>query len=133
MDIFMGEVFGVLIIIFYALALLNFCFKFLNRNFKETLKKNEQFYKYYMNLLKFFMKFHRYFGGVAVLMIIVHFIIQFSMYGINLTGGIAAGTMFLQIGLGIYGQVKKVKNKAWLMIHRGIAGLLLIMILIHIL
>ena len=128
----LGELSGFLIILFYALAVLNFCFKFLNRNYRDTLKKNEGFYKTYMNFLKFFVKYHRYFGGVTILMILAHFFLQFSRFGISITGCIAAGVMLLQVGLGVYGQYKKIKNKAWLTMHRGIAGLLLITILIHI-
>ncbi len=128
----LGEFFGILIIIFYSLAVLNFVIKFLNRHFKDTLKKNEKFYAFYMKLLKFLMKAHRYFGGATILLILVHFFIQYSQYGLNITGGIAASVMFLQIGLGVYGQVKKKKGKAWILIHRSIAALLLITILIHI-
>ncbi len=129
----LGEFFGFLIIVFYALAVLNFCFKTLNRNFQSTLKKNEDFYKIYMKILKFFAKYHRYFGGATILIILVHFTIQFTQFGISITGGIAASLMLLQVGLGIYGQFKKKKIKAWLMIHRSIAALLFIAILIHIL
>ena len=128
----LGELFGFLIIIFYSLAVLNFCFKYLNRNYRDKLKKKEGFYKIYMNFLKFFAKYHRYFGGATILMILVHFFIQFNQFGISITGCIAAGVMLLQVGLGVYGQIKKVKGKAWLMIHRGIAAVLLVTILIHI-
>lgn len=129
----LGELFGFLIISFYALAALNFCFKFLNRNYRDTLKKNEGFYKIYMKFLKFFVKYHKYFGGATILMILVHFYLQFSRFGISVTGCIAAGVMLLQVGLGVYGQVQKKRSKAWLMLHRGIAAVLLVTILIHIL
>lgn len=128
----LGELFGFLIIMFYALALLNFCLKFLNRNCQDTLKKNEGFYKFYMKLLKFFLKYHKYFGGATIVMILIHFFIQFTRFGISITGGIAAGTMLLQIGLGIVVGKQKSKNKVWLIVHKGIAALLLVAILIHI-
>ncbi len=131
MDI--GKLFGLLIILFYILAVLNFCFKFLNRNYQDILKKNEGFYKIYMRLLKFFVKSHKYFGGAAVLMILAHFYLQFSRFGISVSGSIAALVMLLQVGLGVYGQVQKKRSKIWLMLHRGIAVVLLVMILIHIL
>jgi hypothetical protein len=129
----LGKLFGLLIILFYVLAVLNFCFKFLNRNFRDTLKKSEGFYKIYMKLLKFFVKYHKYFGGAAILMILIHFYLQFSRFGISVTGCIAAGVMLLQVGLGVYGQIKKKRSKTWLMLHRGIAAMLLVAILIHIL
>lgn len=129
----MGKLFGFLIIMFYVLALLNFFFKFLNRNFRDKLKTNQDFYKIYMKLLKFFVKYHRYFGGATILMILVHFFLQFNRFGISITGSIAAGVMLLQVVLGIYGQYHKSKNKTWLMFHKGIAGLLFVTIMIHIL
>lgn len=128
----MGEFFGLLIIIFYGLAALNFCLKFLNRNYNNILKKNEDFYKLYMILLKFFVKNHRYFGGTIIIILLTHFILQFSRFGFSITGGIAASLMMMQIGLGVYGQYKKNKNKIWLVFHRGIALALLIAILIHV-
>lgn len=129
----LGELFGFLIIMFYALALLNFCLKFLNRNCQDTLKKNEGFYKFYMKLLKFFLKYHKYFGGATIVMILIHFFIQFTRFGISITGGIAAGTMLIQIGVGVVVGKQKSKNKVWLMVHKGIAVLLLIAIMIHVL
>jgi hypothetical protein len=129
----LGELFGFLIILFYVLAVLNFCFKFLNRNFRNTLKKNEGFYKIYMKFLKFFVKYHKYFGGATIVMILVHFYLQFSRFGISVTGCIAAGVMLLQVGLGVYGMVQKKRSKTWLMLHRGIAAILLVVILIHVL
>ncbi|MBP1757096.1 MAG: hypothetical protein H6Q59_3494 [Firmicutes bacterium] len=128
----LGELFGILIIVFYSLAVLNFCFKFFNRKYRDKLKRNEKFYKVYMNFLKFFAKYHRYFGFATILMILIHFFIQFSNYGLSITGCIAAGVMLLQIVLGIYGQFSKKKMKSWILIHRGIAVLLLVTILIHI-
>lgn len=129
----MGEFFGLLIILFYGFAALNFCLKFLNRNYSNVLKKNENFYKIYLKLLKFFVKNHKYFGGTIILILLAHFILQFSRFGFNITGGIAASLMLMQIGLGLYGQYKKNKNKIWLVLHRGIAVLLLFAIFIHVL
>ncbi len=128
-----GTLFGLLIILFYILSVLNFCFKFLNRNYRDTLKKNEGFYNIYMKILKFFVKSHKYFGGAAVLMILIHFYLQFTRYGISITGSIAAGVLLLQVGLGVYGQVQKKRSKTWLILHRGIAVILLVAILNHVL
>lgn len=128
----LGGLFGYLIILFYALAVLNFCFKYLNRNFRDKLKKNESFYKIFMKILKLLVKYHRYFGGTTIIMILIHFYLQFIRIGSSITGYLAAGVMILQILFGIYGQVKKPKGKVWIIFHRGIAVLLLITILIHI-
>lgn len=128
----LGGLFGYLIIGFYALAVLNFVFKYANRNYRDSLKKNEKIYKVFMNILKFLAKYHRYFGTATVIMILAHFYLQISRFGISTTGMLAAGIMVLQVVLGVYGQYSKVKNKAWLKIHRVIAAVLLLTILIHI-
>lgn len=128
-----GELLGILIIIFYSLAVLNFCFKFINCKYKNTLKKKEGFYKIYMMVLKFLMKYHRYFGLATIVLLLAHFFVQFNQHGFNLTGGIAAGMMLLQVILGVYGLYKKNKNKNWLIVHRIIALLVLVAILIHVL
>ena len=128
----LSGLFGYLIILFYALAVLNFFFKFLNRNFRDKLKINESFYKFFMIILKLLVKYHRYFGGATIILILIHFYLQYIRLDISVTGFLAAGIMILQILLGIYGQVKNPKGKMWLMIHRGISVLLLITICIHI-
>ena len=128
----LSGLFGYLIILFYALAVLNFFFKFLNRNFRDKLKINENFYKFFMIILKLLVKYHRYFGGATIILILIHFYLQYIRLDISVTGFLAAGIMILQILLGIYGQVKNPKGKMWLMIHRGISVLLLITICIHI-
>ena len=116
----LSGLFGYLIILFYALAVLNFFFKFLNRNFRDKLKINENFYKFFMIILKLLVKYHRYFGGATIILILIHFYLQYIRLDISVTGFLAAGIMILQILLGIYGQVKNPKGKMWLMIHRGI-------------
>ena len=128
----LGGLFGNLIVLFYGLAVLNFCFKFLNRNFRDKLKKNEGFYGVFMKILKILVKYHRYFGGATIIMILIHFYLQFTRFGLNITGCLAAGVMILQIAMGIYGQMKRPKGKVWLVVHRGIAALLMITILMHV-
>jgi hypothetical protein len=62
----------------------------------------------------------------------LRFIIQFMTHGLSITGAVAASIEVLQILLGIYGSKVKKKGKYWLIIHRTIAAMLLIAILIHI-
>ena len=128
----LGEFLGFLIIVSYGFAVLNFFLKFGNRKFKDKLKKSETFYGWYMRALKFFAKYHLYFGLATILFILSHFFIQFLNKGISITGVVAAGLMVCQILLGIYGQIKRPKAKGWLYLHRGIAVILFVSILIHI-
>ena len=62
----LGEFFGFLIIVSYGFAVLNFFLKFGNRKFKDKLKKRETFYGWDMRALKFFAKYHRYFGLATI-------------------------------------------------------------------
>lgn len=128
-----GELFGQLIIACYIFAMLNFFFKYVNRHFSDKLKKHPKLYKYYLKLMKFFVKNHRYFGMAAIVFIMIHAYIQYNRYGVSLTGSLAALTMFLQVGLGMYGQYKNKKGKRWLMVHKTLAILLIFAILNHVL
>lgn len=129
----LGKLFGQLIIACYIFAMLNFFFKYVNRHFGDKLKKHPKLYKYYLKLMKFFVKNHRYFGMVAIMFIMIHAYIQYTRYGPSITGSLAALTMFLQVGLGMYGQYKNKKGKRWLMVHKALAILLIFAILNHVL
>lgn len=128
----LGELLGGAIIFFYSLTILNYVVKFVNKKFKKQINKNKTFAANYMKFMRFIVKNHRYFGFLAVLFLVLHFLIQFTTYGLSITGAIAASIMILQIILGIYGFKVKKKGKSWLMIHRTVAAMILIAILIHI-
>jgi hypothetical protein len=127
-----GEFFGVLIIIFYALTVLNYVIKFLNKKYKLTSSKNEKVAKLFKFLLKFIVRYHHIYGFIAIGMVLIHFLIQAITIEISITGIIAAAVMLLQILLGLYGRKLKPKKKTWLYIHRSIAVMLVIAIIIHI-
>lgn len=129
----LGELLGILIIVCYAVTVLNYFVKFIHRKYRETLKKNEGFYKVYTTVMKFLVKSHKVFGFLTIAFILLHFYIQFTYIELSITGLIAAGIMLLQVLLGIYGWKVKKKGRTWLYIHRSIAAVLLIAILIHIL
>lgn len=127
-----GEFLGAMIIFFYSLTILNFIVKFVNKKFKKQINKNKTVSTYYLKAMRFIVRNHRYFGFTAVLFVLLHFSVQLVTHGPSITGIIAASIMVLQIGLGIYGHKTKKKGKAWLMIHRSVAVMILIAILIHI-
>lgn len=128
----LGELLGVAIIFFYSLTMLNYVVKFVNKKFKKQINNNKTFAANYMKFMRFIVKNHRYFGFLAVLFLVLHFLIQFTSYGVSITGGIAASIMIFQILLGMYGFKAKKKGKNWLIIHRSIAVMILMAILIHI-
>ncbi len=124
-----GEFLGICIVILYALTILNYVMKFLNRRFGRTLKA----YPAFTHLLKFVVRNHKLFGILTVFFLVAHFIVQFNYYGLSVTGSIAAGILLVQVALGIYGAKSKSKgSKTWLIIHRTIAVALLVAILIHV-
>lgn len=128
-----GELFGTLIIIFYGLTILNFCFKFINKKYKKEIKKHKKFSEIFTFFLRFFMKYHKVFGFMAVLAILLHFYFQYTRFGLNIAGVIAAGVMIFQVIFGAYGQYTKRKGKLWLSLHRAIALFVFATILLHVL
>jgi hypothetical protein len=127
-----GELFGSLIILSYSLTLLSFALRFGLKHLRPQLEKKPNFFAVYKKFLKFFTKNHRWFGMATVGFILVHFIVQFLSRGLSITGLIAAGTMVLQVLLGIYGKYGKPKNRIWFWIHRIIAILVAAAIFIHV-
>ena len=128
----MGEFLGGTIIFFYVLTILKYVFKWISRIFDKLIKKNESFYNIYKKVSLFFAKNHRIFGILTFLAVITHFIVQFSTIGLSITGLIAALIMMLQVSLGIYGVKVKNKWKYWVLVHRIIAFIILIAVIIHI-
>ena len=128
----MGELFGLLIIVLYILTVLNFLVKWINKKYGPSMKANEKSYAKYKRFMRFIIKNHKLFGLLTIVFLLAHFFIQFNLYGVSITGLVAAGLLILQILLGIYGSKTKSKNKTWLVIHRSIAVFLLVAILIHI-
>ncbi len=128
----LGEFFGILIIVFYALTVLNYILKFLNKKFRFTSSKNETVAKVSKFLMKLIVRNHPIFGFIAIGLVLIHFAIQALTIEISITGIIAAAIMLTQILLGFYGKKYKPKKKGWLYVHRGIAILLVVAIIIHI-
>jgi len=126
------ELLGSLIIVFYGLTVANFFLKFVLRHFRKQLQRFPRFFRFYTSLVKFFVRYHRYFGFATVLFIIGHFWSVSTTRGLSTTGFIAAGLMIFQVLLGIFGKYFHPKGKAWLWIHRVITIILAIAIAIHV-
>lgn len=127
-----GELLGWLIIISYVGTILNFIIKFTNKRWGKSISANVTGKKIIGILMKIFVRNHKYFGLAAATFLILHFLIQFSTYGINFTGGLAAGLLLLQVVLGGYATLKKKPRKGvWFILHRVIALLLIAGVALH--
>ena len=126
-----GGFLGSMIVILYGLTILNFFVKFINKKFRHEMMKYEKPYQNYTFFMKFIIKNHRLFGKLTIIFILLHFALQYSQYGLNITGLIAALIMIVQIGVGLYGGKAKKRGHNWLLTHRTIAVLLLLIIAIH--
>lgn len=129
----MGEFLGFLIILFYALTIAKYILKLITKYFGERLSKYKKFYEIYRKVSMLITKYHKLFGTSTILFILIHFIVQFTNEGLSVTGLIAASTMLLQVLLGLYGVLTKKINNAWKLLHRIIAVIIFIAIVIHIL
>lgn len=130
----LGWLFGWLLIISIASTILNYCIKLVNRHFGKKISAHPIGKKTMKVLMSIFVRNHRYFGGGAVALLLIHFILQFTKYGLNLSGGLAALLLLFQVSLGIYAIVrKKPRRGTWFITHRVIAALLIIGIAIHLL
>jgi hypothetical protein len=131
MDPEIGHLFGLLIIVLYALTVLNYVVKWINKRYGAAMKTHEKGYSFYKKLMRFIIRNHRLFGLLTIVFLLSHFYIQFNQFGLNITGAVAAGVLVLQVLLGIYGSVTKQKGKGWLLAHRTIALILFLAIAAH--
>jgi heme A synthase len=128
-----GSLFGWLIVTGLTLALLNFPIKLVYRKWISAMNKESGFKKVYSGVQKIIVKYHRFFAGFATLMLIVHLIIQLQYRWLSTTGLIAAILLAINGFLGGYGHyVRKKKKSAWLYVHRSIAVLAALAIILHI-
>lgn len=129
-----GGFLGWLTVIAYAGTMLNFVLKVVNKKYGKNISSHPDGKKLMSILMKVFVRQHRYWGFAAVLFLLLHFLMQFSQFGISITGVIAATILILQIGLGMYGAyLHKKRAGAWFWVHRFIATLLILGIVIHLL
>jgi predicted heme/steroid binding protein len=130
----MGGLFGWLLVIAFAGTILNYILKFINKHWGKKISTNPVGSKLMKLLMKIFVRNHKYFGFAAGILLILHFLVQFSRFGLNLTGCLAAVLMLIQLLLGIYATAAKRPRKGlWFGWHRIIAVLLILGIALHLL
>lgn len=130
----LGGLFGWIMIVAFVATLLNYIIKMINKKWGKSIRQSTTGKKIMKVLTLVFIRNHKYWGLLAALMLVIHFLIQFNRFGLNLTGGIAAFLILIQVGLGIYANLKKCPRKGiWFVLHRTIAILIIVGIALHLL
>lgn len=128
----LGGLFGWLIILSFVGTILNYFLKFINKRYMKKISMYPQGKKYMRILMNVFISDHKYFGLATASFILLHFIIQFTKFGLSITGCIAAITIIVQVLLGVYANIKKRPRKGiWFITHRVISVLIILFIIIH--
>ena len=126
---------GWITVISFGLAISNYFMKYIHKKYINKLgKENKEMVTLYRKIMKIIVKNHKVVGAIAIISVLTHFFIAFSSNRISITGIIAALFMVSLFSLGFYGAFinKNYKGK-WLKVHRSMAFVLLIAIIIHIL
>lgn len=130
----LGRFLGWLIVTGYLLTVFNYFVKLINRKVISKKPADSPVRKNYTVFMRIIVKYHRYIALGTTIILLVHFIIQYLVWGFYITGLIAAALLILQGFIGAYGTyVRKRKSGPWLYAHRTMAILLPVAILIHIL
>lgn len=126
---------GILTILSFGVAILNFFVKYINKNYINKLGEDKkQIVVFYRKIMKVIIKYHKVAGTIAVVSVLTHFYIAFSARGINITGAIAASILLSIFALGVYGTfINKNHKGIWLKVHRILAFALIVAIGIHVL
>ena len=127
-----GSILGWLIIVSLILTLMNYPIKKINRA-ASRLPQTDTRRQLAARLTRFLSGNHRYLALLTLLLLIAHLIIQSIYRWVSLSGLIAAALLLvtgLFGGLGHF--VRKKKRGAWFYIHRTLAALLVIAIIVHV-
>ncbi|MBU3158468.1 hypothetical protein KPL37_01615 [Clostridium frigoris] len=114
--------------------MLNYFVKVINKRYISKLgKEKKQMIDLYRKLMKLIIKYHKLAGTIAIFTVLTHFIIAFSSGRISITGIVAASFMVIIFFLGVYGAfINKNRKGMWLKVHRTMAFVLLLAVVIHI-
>lgn len=129
----LGKLFGALTIFFFMATILNYIVKYVNRKYGKEIAKNPEFKKIWMKFVRFFVKYHKYFGFATVASLLIHFYLQATFRWVSASGIIAAAVLGSQLLLGMYGAyIDKKRKGLWFVSHRAISIMLFITILLHV-
>jgi hypothetical protein len=128
-----GIAVGWLLVTGYFLAVMNYFVKVINRKVIMEMPDDSPFRKRYTGFMRFIVKNHGYIALYLVTFIFLHLLIELVHKGFFITGLILGSLLLVQIFLGAYGAfVKDRKKGTWLYIHRTLASLLFVAIIVHV-
>jgi len=131
-----GEILGWIVVWAFALAVMLFVVRYINKNYMtqitNKLKGKKNYLDIYRKVIGFIVKNHKAFGLVATGLVFLHLIIMWKYVELSISGMIALILMVLVAGVGVLSTYLKKQKKAPLTkLHSILAGALLIAIIIH--
>lgn len=136
-----ANLFGLITLCVFTLAIFNFFVKFIFKNYITKLikqktvedKKYNTFINIYKIIMKYIVKYHKIIGGIVVITLLSHIILELKYRWLSVTGLTAAILMATVVIIGMLGATvfKKKPRGTWLIIHRIVAFSLIIFILLH--
>ncbi|MDD2458262.1 MAG: hypothetical protein PHQ83_07140 [Eubacteriales bacterium] len=130
----LGRFLGYVIALGYLLTILNYFVKWLNRSVMSKRPKEDTMRKVFTRFMRFIVSNHRLFAILTTVALFAHFLIQFQVWGLYPSGALAGSLLLVQGSLGGFGTyIKKKKPGIWLTVHRTLAILLGLAIVLHVL
>ena len=127
-----GRVLGIVTAVLYGVAIMNFFVKWINRKWIMKLPKENAFRSAYLDVMKFLVKNHRFFGLGAAVVMVSHVIVQILFRWVSITGIVTAGLAVVTIILGGIMFKAKKRTPAMLWAHRGAVIALTLSFLVHV-
>lgn len=126
--------FGIITVISFSVAISNYFVKYIHKKYIIKLgNEKKQLVDLYRKIMRIIIKNHKLVGTIAIFSVLTHFFVGFLSNRISITGVIAALFMFIIFFLGIYGAfINKNHKGMWLKVHRAMAFVLLVAIVIHV-
>lgn len=136
-----ANMFGWIAVWCFGVAVLNFFVKYIFKNYitpymkkqSAQAKKYENIINIYKKVMKYVVKYHKVVGVIVGVAVLFHLVLEIQYSFLSITGLIAAILMLAVILLGILGVTvfKRKPRGAWIKIHRLLAFLLIVSILLH--
>lgn len=118
----------------YAIALLNFFMKYINKKYINNLPKDKKkVISFYRTIMRYVVRYHKIAGIVASIAIVCHLYLMYNFKGLSIPGLIAAIVMWCVFTLGIYGfAINKNLRGSWVKVHRVLSFVLILLIGFHV-
>ncbi|QHI73523.1 hypothetical protein [Aminipila terrae] len=130
----LAGLFGWITVWGFCFEVLNYFIKFINKKYISKLpKEKKKLVDLYRTVMKFIIKFHKPVGIITVAAAITHLILMAVFVRISISGIIGVSLMLSLLALGLYGVfINKNRNGKWFKLHRAIAFVLIVIIIIHV-